>query len=649
MIVPQRRLASQVLCAKLRKQSGRFFLCLVLLVSTHEFSMMKTHADADDLERSVALMAKIGASWSPSFSPDGKHIAFASNLNGIPQVWTMRTEGGFPTLVTAFDDPVGFVRWSPDGKWLAFNVAPGGGFNEQIYIVHPDGSELRRLTEGGKENNFLGDWTHDGRALYFSSNRRTGASTDSYLVDIANGQTRMVAENRGIGGIQDVNRDGKYAIVSRLINRGDNNLYLINLTDGKEALLTPHEGPGSFSSGRFAPDGQAVYFSSNKDRDLIAFARVKFDARGQPGPVEVLASRENAELSQLSINDQGTMIALVWNVGGRSELSFFDLSKNEVTAGPKLSGEIAGGLDFSKDGRLLSMVLSGSAMPQDLWVLDMSTRQFKELTQSPRAGVDIAKMVRPELVRYRAHDGLELSGWLYQLQSVKGPGPIVLSFHGGPEGQERPGFNSTYQALLGRGIAVFAPNVRGSSGFGKKFVNLDNGALRENGVKDIKATVDFLVKLGVADPKRIGIMGGSYGGYMVMAGLTEYPELFAAGADLCGVVNFETFFKNTQPWMAAISKIEYGNPETEAGMLRRLSPIHRIDRIKSPMIVLHGANDTNVPVIEAEQVVENLKKRNVPVEYVLFPDEGHGWRKTANRIRSSVAIVRFFETYLKAS
>ena len=258
----------------------------------------------------------------------------------------------------------------------------------------------------------------------------------------------------------------------------------------------------------------------------------------------------------------------------------------------------------------------------------------------------MTKMVRPELVRYKAHDGLELSGWFYRPHGTKDPGPIVLSFHGGPEGQERPGFDSTYQALLARGIAVLAPNVRGSSGFGKKFVNLDNGALRENAIRDIKASVDYVVKAGVADPRRIGIMGGSYGGYMVMAGLIEYPELFAAGANLFGIVNFETFFKNTQPWMAAISKIEYGNPETEAEMLRKLSPIHRIDRIKSPTIVLHGANDTNVPVIEAEQVVESLKRRNGPVEYILFADEGHGWRKTPNRIRSAVSIVRFFETHL---
>jgi dipeptidyl aminopeptidase/acylaminoacyl peptidase len=294
------------------------------------------------------------------------------------------------------------------------------------------------------------------------------------------------------------------------------------------------------------------------------------------------------------------------------------------------------------------MVLSGAAAPVDVWVFEMRTKQFTQVTHSPHAGVDLTTMVRPEVVPYRAHDGLQLSGWLYRPHDATGPGPIVLSFHGGPESQERPGFNSTYQALLARGMAVFAPNVRGSSGFGKTFVNLDNGALRENGIKDIKASVDYVVNAGVADPRRIGIMGGSYGGYMVMVGLTEYPELFAAGANLFGIVNFETFFKHTQPWMAAISKIEYGNPETEAELLRRLSPIHHIDRIKAPTIVLHGANDTNVPVVEAEQVVEHLKKRHVPVEYVLFPDEGHGWRKLPNRMRSAVAIVRFFETHLKA-
>ena len=247
-------------------------------------------------------------------------------------------------------------------------------------------------------------------------------------------------------------------------------------------------------------------------------------------------------------------------------------------------------------------------------------------------------------MRFNAHDGLELSGWLYRPPRSTGPVPMVLSFHGGPEGQERPFFSATYQALLERGIGVFAPNVRGSSGFGKRFVNLDNGALRHDGVRDLETCARWVIDAGIADPKRLGIMGGSYGGYMVMAGLTRYPDLFAAGANLFGVVNFETFFANTEPWMAAISTIEYGDPVTEKDMLRELSPIHAIDRVTAPTLVLHGANDTNVPVVEAEQVVDSLKRRGVPVEYVLFPDEGHGFVRLENRIRSTVEIVRWFES-----
>jgi dipeptidyl aminopeptidase/acylaminoacyl peptidase len=605
--------------------------------------------DDNEVELAVARMAKVGAASSPSFSPDGSRIAFVTNISGLPQVWTMPTAGGYPSLVTSFDDPVGFVTWSPDGQWLAFNVAPGGGFNEQIYVVRPNGTELRRLTDGGKAGNFLDGWSPDGRFIAYSSNRRDPSARDSYLVDVATGQSRMVAQNRGIGSIDDVSRDGKYAIVSRLVNRGDNNLYLVRLSDSKETLLTPHDGPGQFGGISFSPDGRAIYLISNKDRDLTALARIRVGPDDQPGPIEVLAARDDGELGGAVMNEQGTSVALLWNVAGRSELSFYNTATGKMVPGPKMPAEIVGGLDFSNDGRRLAMAIAGASAPGNIWVLDLTSKQLTQITQSPHAGIDLSKLVRPELVRYKAHDGLELSGWLYRPVGMTRPGPIVLSFHGGPEGQERPGFNSMYQALLSRGIAVFAPNVRGSSGFGKKFVNLDNGALRENGVKDIKASVDYVVSAGVADPKRVGIVGGSYGGYMVMAGLTEYPDMFAAGANLYGVVNFETFFKNTQPWMAAISKIEYGDPDKEADMLRRLSPLTRIDRVKAPTIVLHGANDTNVPVIEAEQVVENLKKRNVPVEYVLFPDEGHGWRKTPNRIRSTVSIVRFFEKHLKGS
>ncbi len=591
-------------------------------------------------------MAKIKSAYSPSFSPDGKRIAFISDLNGVPQVWTIPTSGGYPELLTNLDDPVMRVLWSPDGQWIGFSVAPGGGMNQQIHVIRPDGTGQRRLTDGGKENNYFNDWAHDGSAISYTSNRRNPASSDSYLVKIESGEQVIIAENRGTGAVNDLRKDGGAAIVSRIPQRGDNDLFFVRLSDKKEHKLTPHDGPGSFYSGAFSPDGKVVYLASNKDRDLVAFAKVTLGKDDTPGPIEKLAARDDAELDALHVNEAGTLIALSWNVGGKSELAFYDVKTSKVTPGPTLPTELASGLRFSKDGKSLAMVLSGATSPADIWVLDVASKKLTQITKSPRAGVNVSSFVRPEKVTYKAHDGLELSGWLYRSKLAAGPGPIVLSFHGGPEGQERPSFNSTYQALLARGISVLAPNVRGSGGFGKKFVNLDNGALRENAVKDIDATVKFAVSSGVADPKRMGIMGGSYGGYMTMAGLTEYPDVFAAGANSFGVVNFATFFKHSEPWMAAISKIEYGDPDKEAAMLEKLSPIHRIDRVKAPTLVLHGANDTNVPVIEATQVVESLKKRGIPVDYVLFPDEGHGFRKTPNKVRAAVATVTFFEKYL---
>jgi dipeptidyl aminopeptidase/acylaminoacyl peptidase len=600
-------------------------------------------APADELSTSVALMAKVGSCSSPAFSPDGKQLAFVSNMSGSPQIWSVATEGGWPVQVTALDDPVGFVTWSPDGKWLAFSLAPGGGMNTQVFLVRPDGTEMRRISEGGKETNNLGVWSRDGHWLAWNSNRKNSRGMDAYAYDLTAGESMRIADLQGVGGVLDFSRDRKRVVLSRVRSRGSNDLFVHDMDSGKEVLLTPHEGPGSFGIGIFSPDGATVYLSSNKDRDLMAFARVSTVG----GPIEVLAGRDDAELAGAEVTEDGATAALIWNVAGRSELSFLDLASSKMTTGPKLPAELAGGVTFSRDGRLVALVARGAAAPADIWMFDRQSEKMWQLTRSPHAGVDLNGLFRPELVRFKAHDGLQLSGWLYRPRGASKPGPLVLSFHGGPEGQELPAFAADYQALVARGMAVFAPNVRGSSGFGKRFVNLDNGELRFDGIKDIQSCVDYVVKNGIADPKRIGIMGGSYGGYMVLEGITEYPEMFAAAADLFGMVNFETFFQHTEPWMAAISTVEYGDPVTQLDLLRRLSPIHKIDRIRTPTIVLHGANDTNVPVVEAEQVVANLKKRGVPVEYVLFPDEGHGWRKTPNRIRSTVEIVRWFESNLK--
>jgi len=604
--------------------------------------------DTNAVETIAATMARVGRCASPSFSPDGDRLAFVSDLSGIPQVWTVAVTGGWPDRVTALDDQVSAVSWSPNGAWLAFTLAPGGGLNEQIYIVRPDGTGLRRLTDGGRETNRLDGWTHDGATLLVASNRRDPAAMDVYRLDLADGMMRLVARNKGIGRVTDISRDGRLALLYRMANRGDDNVYLLDLQNGAETLLTPHEGPGSFASALFSPDGRHAYLSSTKDRDLVALARVEVTPVGHPGPLETIAARVDAELDVFALTDDGTTAAVVWNVAGRSELAFLDLATGTTTDAPALPAEVGGRPTWSRDGRRLALSVTGARAPLDIWVLERATGRFRQATQSPHAGVVLDTLVRPDAARFPAHDGLPLSGWLYRPAATAGAvaGPLVLDFHGGPEGQARPAFSALYQALLRRGIAVFAPNVRGSSGFGTTFLNLDNGARRVDAIRDIKACVDYVVAGGVADPRRVGIMGGSYGGYMTMAGLTEYPDLFAAGANLFGIVNFETFFAQTEPWMAAISTVEYGDPATEAALLRALSPIHKIDRVVAPTAVLHGANDTNVPVVEAEQVVASLEGRGVPVEYVLFPDEGHGFRKVANVLRSTETIVRWFTTHL---
>ena len=600
---------------------------------------------ADELERSVSMMAKIGSAFGPSFSSDGRQLAFLTNISGSPQVWSISTNGGYPRQVTALDDPVTGLRWSPDGKLLAIQVAPGGGLNSQIYVLRPDGTDLRRLTQGAQENNWLGEWTPDSKSIVFGSNQRAGDSVDTWLLDVATGKTKLIAEGRGISFVHDVSADGRYALIGRLRNRGDDDVYRVALDGSGEIHLTPHEPPATFDSAVFGPTPDVVYLAGNPGRDRAALLRVGITG-GKAGPFETLLARPDAELQSISLDHTGTRGFLNWNVSGRSEVVRISFDPQIVGKPVRLAGDIVSDIVFAPNGPGAALVVSGSALPVDIWIT-VDLYVARQLTFSPHPGVDLSTLVRPELVRYKADDGLDLTGWLYRPRTGKAPYATVLSFHGGPEGQERPTFNTTYQALLANGIAVFAPNVRGSAGFGKRFVNLDNGPLRTGSVSDIKASVDHLVSSGIGDPKRLGIMGGSYGGYMVMAGVTEYPDMFAAGANLFGVVNFETFFKHSEPWMAAISTIEYGDPATQAEMLRSLSPIHKVDRIRTPLIVLHGANDTNVPVIEAEQVVESLKKRDVPVEYILFPDEGHGWRKTPNRIRSAVAIARFFQRTLR--
>jgi dipeptidyl aminopeptidase/acylaminoacyl peptidase len=360
----------------------------------------------------------------------------------------------------------------------------------------------------------------------------------------------------------------------------------------------------------------------------------------------LVAERDDAEADAFALSDDGRHAVLSWNVGGRTELELVALPSGTRTPLPQPPGELVSISDFSAQGDRIALNISGSAQPPGAWQYEFASKRYTPIAPVAVTGVDLSTLVRPVLRKYKAQDGLELSGWLYLPKNFKQPGPVVLSFHGGPEGQERPAFRADYQAILARGIAVFAPNIRGSSGFGKSFLALDNHEKRFDANRDIFDSANYIVQSGVGAKGRLGIVGGSYGGYVVMVGVTEYPDTFAAGVDQFGIVNFETFFSQSTPWMGAVSSGEYGDPKTQADLLRRLSPIHKLDRVTAAMLVMHGANDTNVPLVEAQQVVDTLKKNGRDVEFLLFPDEGHGWRKIPNRVKSTLTLSEFFRRHL---
>jgi len=600
----------------------------------------------DAVAAKVAALARIKAATSPTLSADGRQIAYLGNDSGSPQIWVRDLKGaGAPRQLTDLPDPVGSVYWSPTGEWLAYTVAPGGGLNTQIWVMKPDGTGAKRLTPGGKDNNNLYGWTLDGTRLMVATNKDNPAAQDAALIDVATGKWHMLTAGKGLNRVTDVR--GDRVAIGRVMGRGDDNAYIVDLKSGAETLATAHKGKAESRWGALSPDGNTLYLASNIDRDRQGFGTVAIGPDGKAGPIRYLATRDDAVAEDGLLTDDGKLAALLWNAGGRSELAWLVTGSGRMLPGPKLPVDLVGLSQFSADGRTLVVTGSSADRTGDVYTIDVTSGTVTRVTESRHDGVDLATLVRPELIDYVAPDGVKLSGWLYRPAGVEGPMSVVFSYHGGPEGQARPTMNPDAQALVANGIAVFAPNVRGSSGFGKAFMAMDDGAKRVGSVADIKASTDALVKLGIADPKRIGIMGGSYGGYMVMAGITEFPDMFAAGANLYGIVNFESFFRETEPWMAAISTTEYGDPATEADMLKSLSPIHKLDIIKTPLFVLHGANDTNVPVVEAEQIVASLKARGVPVKYTLFPDEGHGWRKIPNKLRSTTEIVDFFVEHLK--
>jgi len=476
----------------------------------------------------------------------------------------------------------------------------------------------------------------------------TGGEGVALLENVATAETRRIAGG-GQPIVLDLDRHNRMALVRRG-PRGARSVWAIDLVSGKERELLPAADVGSTDLGRLCPDVRVAYVRSNAGRDMYALFAMPL-AAGTPS--EVLAQRADAELEQLALTADGRTLLLMWNASGRSECELMDRVQGTRASLP-LPEPVADDCSFSRDGRWLAMTLEGPTHPRAVWLFDRESNAWQCMTPQ-RPGWE-PPVISPTLERLRSEDGLELTGWLYRplpsgtpthvpLQpgpiepvpvgplplGTASPGPTVIHLHGGPEAQERPTYNPLFQALAANGVAVFAPNVRGSSGFGRSFVNADNLEKRVGAILDVATCARYLVDRGIAEPGRIACAGRSYGGYLTLAALVFHPDLFAAGVDVCGMVDFHTFYANTEPWIALAAYPKYGHPVRDSELLTRLSPIHRFDALRAPLLVVHGENDSNVPVEEAEQVVAAARARNVPIEYLLFREEGHEFVRLRNK------------------
>ncbi|MCM3901430.1 MAG: S9 family peptidase [Pyrinomonadaceae bacterium] len=625
---------------------------LVLLCPLEKVSAQNLSPERFGIERYL----NIRSATSSALSPTGDQIAFLTNISGTPQVWMVSAQGGWPDQMTFFPDRVDFISWSPDGSGLVFGKSIGGDENAQLYWTPPDGSQIRALTGEPKVRHNFGGWSHDGKKISYASNQRNRDFFDIYVMDVATGSSQLVYQQDGSNAAVAWSVDGRRLVVSHANEQLslDNDLYLVEIASKTPTHLTPHEGTAQFSDVRFMPDGHSILFTTNDKREFQTLAQMDLATRR----VDILDDTQ-WDVGGIEVSDNGGMLAYTLNREGFSELYVRRLNtdgKPLITAlgsngtPVKLPGKgVVGGLSFSRDGRKLALVFSGARFNADVWIYDLQSQGLKQVTHSSRAGIPQSSFVEPELIHYKTFDDRMIPAWYYRPRNAPAsdPLPVIVSVHGGPEGQALPNFSAVDQYFLARGYAILVPNVRGSTGYGKTYTHLDDVQKREDSVKDLAAAVDWLKSRGGADPKRIAVMGGSYGGYMVLAAITLYPEIWSSAVELFGIANFETNLNRTSGYRRKLREREYGTLEKDLEFLRSISPIYKVDRIRAPLFVLQGKNDPRVPYTESEQIVKALRDRNRPVEYILFEDEGHGFVKLNNRLFMYPKIVEFLDKHMK--
>ncbi|OYX66175.1 MAG: dipeptidyl aminopeptidase [Sphingomonadales bacterium 32-64-17] len=577
-------------------------------------------------------------------SPDGQTIAFIQRLTGQPELWVLPASGGQPRQLT-FATGVTMFRWLPDGSGLFYAADRDGNEQPGYFAISLDGTRERSILPAadGDFRSFAG-FADDGRFVY-SSTLRNGLDYDIYQAELQ-GNSRIVYEGRYGTIAQSVSPDGRYAIVAETVGEDADNLSLLDLASGE---LTTIDAPAvedraSHTLGEFEwlPDSSAFYMSSNSGREFGALTMVNPSSLAS-----TVIEAGDADVSDIALCGGG--LAYVVSRDG-----FDSLWYNDGDGPQGVAGLPEGTYDIDCSASSLLVRVNGWATPGDIYVVDTGDLSARQVFASTFAGVDPASLVRPQVVRYPARDGVELQGLLY-LPRGAGTGadapPVVFDVHGGPSGQSSPTWDATSQYHAARGVAVFLPNVRGSTGLGRTYSTLDDRERRLDSVRDLVDLKAALAADGLIDGDRAAVMGGSYGGYMVNAVLSEYPDAFAAGVSLYGVGNWITALEVASPALKASDRIEYGDITEQRwrDFYGKMSPVFRADRIAVPVLYSHGAMDPRIDISETEVMVQALRGNGIAAEFIRIPDEGHGWRKLANQLFYYREQARFLEQQLGVS
>ncbi len=582
-----------------------------------------------------------------SFSHDDKLMLYASDESGIYNAYTVPVTGGEATQLThSTEDSVFPVSFFPADNRILYHGDKGGNEIFHVFLREEDGT-VKELTPGEKNRALFHGWAYDGKSFFFQSNERNPQFMDLYEMDIETFKPMLVFENEGYG-IGPVSRDKRYIALGKPKTTSDSDIFLHDRQTKQTKLLTPHEGEVQFNAVEFTPDSKSLYYVTDQDSEFRYLSRMDLES----GKSEVV-EKADWDLMFADLSHEGTYLTVGINNDARTEIRVYETETGKRVELPEMpQGDITS-VAFSRSEKLMRLFHSSDRTPADLYVCDPATKQYTRLTDTMNPEINPEDLVDTEVVRYKSFDGLEIPAVLMKPHLAPGEkAPALVEVHGGPGGQSRTGYNAMLQYLVNHGYVVLRVNNRGSSGYGKTFFKMDDLKHGEDDLMDCVEAKKFLTSTGYVDESKIGIIGGSYGGYMVLAALAFQPDAFDVGVDIFGVANWLRTLQNTPPWWAAFRDAlfqEMGNPETDPEYLKRISPLFHTENIKKPLIVLQGANDPRVLKVESDEIVEAVRANGVPVEYVVFDDEGHGFTKKKNRIEGYEAILRFLDQHLKGN